>query len=320
MSVVEKRREGAKLRYEQLMAERQSAATANAVSFGPNSRRQLDLDEERSQASQEFLATQSELGGRPPNMKLKSPLVFWTIAAIICLVEAMFNRVVVEMASPVPGPMAFLIAALLSASLMYCAHIMGALTRQVWSEIHRTIYPMNILIALACLVLDIVGIVGIVLLRVYFATAELSDDITIFDTANTVVRMGFELLAKLPTDPDAILLGGINVLALIVAMFLGALSHDSERQYDEHYRTLRDATAAARRAVSKYERRQHALYRRYRRRLGNAMRSYVGNGGAMSDLPKDDFKAQRIEAERASSGVDGQPTVLKMAPVRGSAA
>ncbi len=299
MSVTDKRRDGQKLRYEQFLSERQASATAIAVSLGPNSRKQRDYDQDRTQAEQEFLATQGELGNRPPNLdsKLENPTVFWAFAGIICVAEAMFNRVVVEMASPLPGPFAFGVAALISAALMFCAHLLGKWSRQAWSEINRSVYLLSVIGVPILLVLDAAGVLGIVLFRVYFATVDITSNVDIFETVTNVASMGLDLLAKVPSDPDALLLGGVNLFFLFIAAFVGAMSHDSERQYDTHYRTLKEKTATARAAVDKYERRQEALFRRYQRPLSRAVRGYVGNGGSIGDLPKDDFKAQRFEAE-----------------------
>jgi hypothetical protein len=319
VAVSEQRRRNAELNYKRILAERLAAATAEAVSRGPNSRRQRDLDARLVAAQEEFLATQAQLDNRAPDIKIKSPIVFWATALVIFLCEAMFNRVVVEMAVPVPSWLAFTISAIVSGILMAFAHIAGAQLRQLWSELRRSVYVTNVLLGVFLLAVDVAGILAIIALRGYFATADIAGEIDIFQSAGTLLKFDPAVLTRAFSNPEAITLGGINALALFLAFIVGMLSHDSEREYHARYVTFEQLSAKSDRDVSRYEGRQEKVFAAHRHHLSRASRAYVGNGGAIEDLPKDDFKGQRAEAEGTPGSAPAGRNVTSLSG-RGTAA
>lgn len=88
MAVSEQRRRGAELNYKRMLAERLAAVSAEAISRGPNSRRQLDLDAELSTAREVFLATQAQLDNRAPNIRIHKPVYVWVPVLGLLVVEA----------------------------------------------------------------------------------------------------------------------------------------------------------------------------------------------------------------------------------------
>lgn len=318
MGVSEKRRDDAKRRYELFLSERQAAATTAAVGYGPHSQPQRRLDEQQQKAEQDFEATRAELGDRPVNLIpfLEKPFVFWGVVLGIGFAEASFNRVVIEMVSSMPAAWAFGIAALVSAVLMGFAHLFGWLCRQARSEIDHSLHLLSLIVGPILLVIDLAVVLLIVLLRVYFSTVDVSASIDIFGATTAVFGMSLDLIARIPTDPDAIWLGTLNLIFLFLAALNGALSHDSERQYDSNYRTLKGKTAKAARAVDNYERRQKDIARRFAGLLANAKLRYTANGGSVKDLPLDDFKAQRFEAESVPVAADPVSSVRPITSLR----
>ena len=297
MAAAEDRRKGAKLKYEHLLAQRLADTKAEAASRGPNSRRQRDLDQRNASAVGEFEATQDELDNRAPNIRIESPIIFWGVALIILFTEAMFNRVVIEMAAPVPSWFALLISLVASGVLVWFAHVAGTMLRQLWSELNRSVYWMNIIVGVLLIGLDIVAVLAIIALRGYFTTVDLASGIDIFDAASTILRLDSGVLEMALTIPEAVTLGAINVLCLVLSFLIGMFSHDSEREFDTRYKEMTKAGAKVAKAVERYERNLDIIFRRYKRPLSKAGKTYVANGGATSELPPDDFKAQRAEAE-----------------------
>lgn len=322
MAAAEDRRKGAKLKYEHLLAQRLAATKAEAISRGPNSRRQRDLDQQKANSLGEFKATQDELDNRAPNIRIESPLIFWTVALIILFTEAMFNRVVIEMAAPVPAWFAFLISVVASGVLVWFAHVAGTLLRQMWSELNRSIYWMNVIIALLAIILDTLFVLAIIALRGYFTTVDLASGIDIFDAASSILRLDSGVLELALTIPEAVTLGAINALGLLLAFVIGMFSHDSEREFDTRYKQLKRDQRNAERAVEHYERRLEAVFRRFERPVAKSGKVYVANGGTIGDLPPDDFKAQRAEAEAAAvvpagSKPDDLPPLRAVSSTRG---
>lgn len=297
MAATEERRKSSRLKYEHLLAQRLAGTKAEAAGRGPNSRRQRELDQKSAEATGEFKATQDELDDRAPNSRLESPIIFWSVALIILVTEAMFNRVVIEMAAPVPAWFALLISFVASAVLVWFAHIAGMLLRQMWSELNRSVYWMNVILGLFLIALDVVSVLAIVALRGYFTTVDLTTGIDIFQAASTILRLDTGALALALTIPEAVTLGAINVLCLVLAFLIGMISHDSEREFDTRYKQMKKADSNVARAVETYEHRLDVIFRRYARPIAKAGKTFVANGGAIAELPADDFKAQRAEAE-----------------------
>lgn len=234
------------------------------------------------------------------------------------------NQVVVEMAVPVPAWVALLIAGAFSGFLMFFAHSAGSLLRQMWSEISRSFVLTNVLIGSALLLFDIAGVLFIVALRGYFLTFDIAQSGDLFETATTLVTLGLDALPRALSNPEAVVLGTINAAGLVVALLAGIFTHDTEAEYHERYVEQRRLTALSKRAVERYERRQTAIFTDYVRSLNRAVRAYVGNGGSVEQLPRDDFKAQRLEAESVPpppvTPSPAAPRPLAAVPSRGSRA
>jgi hypothetical protein len=297
MAVSDQRRGNAERNYQRILAERLAAAKAVAVALGPNSRRQLELDTASQVATEEFLVTQTQLDNRAPNLKIEDPRIFWFVALVVFFAEATFNRVVVEMAAPVPTWFAFVISGVVSALLVWFAHLAGALLRQMWSEINRSLYVMNVLVGTGLIIVDLLGVLAIIALRGFFATADTGSDVNIFDAASTILTLNADVLFKALAVPEAAFLGGVNAAALVLAFVFGALSHDSEQEYHARYVEKERCARARATAIDRYEQAQERVFRRHRHALNRAIRAYVGSGGSVDALPRDDFKAHRLDAE-----------------------
>jgi len=302
MAVADDRRERAKGTYQKNLGERLAAAKEVATRSGPNSATFRTLDEEFRHADGEFRSTQSELHERPPHIRFENPWLFWIPAVIVFLMEAFINKIVIDMAAQMPGGWSLLISGLLSLLLVWLAHNAGVSWRQIRSELeNRTLWP-TVLLALGSVALIALIVVLLISLRAYFALVDTSNGMDIFSTLKDVAAVAFSwsFLQRAFTVPEALAIGGVNVLALAFAFVFAFLSHDNDKEYDRRYREMKTTRKARIRAIARYESEQKAVYERFKRPIARALRAFVANHGNVGDIEPDDFKAQRLVAERES--------------------
>jgi hypothetical protein len=332
MSVTEERRDRSQRTFVKHLAERLAAAKEVAARCGPTSMLFRHRQQEYEKALGTFEATQSELNDRPPHIRFESPWLFWPPAIVVFVIEAYINKIIIDMAAQTPGGISLLVSGLLSLFLVWLAHNAGISWRQIWSDLERRVVVSSVLWGVGILFILAVFVVGLMTLRAYYALATSGSAMNVFDAVKDIASLGPSFIAQAFGVPEALTIGGLNFLALTFAFLFAFFSHDSDKEYDKRYFEMKKAKAVRDKAVVRYEREQEGVHRRFKRPIARTLRSFVGNGGESGDLPADDFKQQRHEAERAlpEHGTEPRPaanppqlvtpTPFKPAPTSPSAA
>lgn len=320
MSAVDERRKVAGNNYEMLLANRLKDIKVVAKSAGPGSHTRQRLVDEMDEAKGRTGTVAGHMNHREPNILVHNQFLFWAGSVFILLIEAFLNKVVVDMAAQTAGGISLLVAALVSVTLVALAHWSGHLLRQVWSDSQRRILVWNVILGLLLLVVVAVAILAIMALRAYFTLVNTANVVNIFsDAVATIQEIGLDFVLRAFAVPEAATLGGLNMLALLVAFLFGFYSHDSDHQYDAALRNEGRADRRLKRQEAKYEQRLDGVHKAYKYRIERAQAAYVANQGKLTDLPVDSFTAQRAEAERETLAGAGAGAGAAVVPTKAPA-
>lgn len=293
-----------------MLAQRLAALNVAASSSGPTSPARLLMDAEQREAASELQSVATKVNNRATNIRLEDPKIFWIGSFFIFAIEAYLNKIIVDMAAQTTGGMSLLVAALVSIALVTLAHLCGSFLRQVWSESEDRILFVNAVLGLFLLVVVAVAVLAIMALRAYFALMTTTSNLHVFsDAVDALKELGLDFVFRSFAVPESVTLGGLNILALLVAFLFGFLSHDSDHQYDSRIREDKAVKEKLRRTMKAYEARLEKIFNRFRYKVEMAQKAFVSNKGVLSDLPEDNFKAQRAQAERAvAAGTPAEST------------
>lgn len=308
MATIEERRATARNSYELELERRLSALKETASSTGPLSTARRALVKKCDDAEADLETVRGHIHHREPNILVHNQILFWVGSSFIFAVEAFLNKIIVDMAAQTAGGVSLLVSALVSVTLVAIAHWSGLLWRQIRSDSQRRFLFWNLVLGSVMLVLLFVAVLAIMALRAYFAVVNTTTVVDIFsDAVASLKELGPEFVLRVFGVPESATLGGLNILALLVAFLFGFFSHDSDHQYDSALRKVAKNDARLMRQEAGYERILNRIYLSFRGRIEQAQAAFVANKGVLSELPLDDFKAQRAIAEGERPPVPADP-------------
>lgn len=297
MPTTEEHRTRQRETYLALLAERLAALRVEAGALGPGSTRRQTLENDHAEALRHFDAAAVRVGGRSPKVLAENPWIFWLGSGFIFVVEAFLNKIIFDMAANTAAGGSLLLAAVASVVLVTVAHWCGRCWRQIWSDTEERFVTSYVFWGLVLLFALVLTVLTLMALRAYFALEATVSSVDLFTAVENIRQLGLDFVGRAFAVPEALSLGGLNMLFLLVAFLFGFYSHDSDHEYDSRYRQEKATKAALLKSMSAYDKRIGKIHERWKHKITMVQRAFVSHGGSPDGLPPDNFKQDRLTAE-----------------------
>jgi hypothetical protein len=227
-------RQAAKGEYKKILNERENELLAANASFGAKSSRFQSANSELEEAKLQ----RDEIHGvirRPLNRHQIRIWVFVAFVLGLAFLEGSVNKFLFDVTLNSIGFVSYATSFVVALLVVVAAHFAGKWIRQSWSEYRsRMVWPY---VAYSALV--VIGLFCIVsMLTVGRSLTAANSGIASFEdmfsaVATTVVQSGLlATLAAAYSDISAMVLATVNFAGIVVAMMLGVVMHDSDKDFD----------------------------------------------------------------------------------------
>jgi hypothetical protein len=292
--------------FENHLSARRAAIHKIAAMQGPLNGNYIALERQLSKADGELEDRKNSVGGRPVHVYFENKLFFWVIALVVAFAEVLANKELFDMIFLGTALKSLFVALVLSVALVSIAHWSGFSWRQIKSESEQKWVFGSLFIGFLTLIMLVITILGLMIVRAYFVTANVSTGGLgdIFGNISEQVRqLGlWGLITQAFSSIEAIALGLFNLMCVVVAWIIGFLSHDSDINYDKCFITVKKLEKKLNAKKQIYESELEKIYGQYQKKIGLARQAFMtakSHLGSQVDVELDDdnFAADRRVVE-----------------------
>jgi hypothetical protein len=320
-------RQAAKGEYSKILNERENELLAANASCGSRSSKFQNATTELEEARLE----RDEIRGvvrRPLNRYPLSFRFFAIFVLVLAVLEGSVNKFLFDVTLASFGFVSYATSFAVAFLVVIAAHFAGKWMRQCWSEVKGRLvwshvaYALVIIVALASIVSMLT--VGRALTAANAGIASFQDMFSAVTT--TVAQRGlWGTLAAAYSDLSALVLATVNFAGILVAMMLGVVMHDPDKDFDlaatkvdRHRAELEKLdeqyTKAKTRVISKYASDLSAVSTRYKKANQQVMQLKHRLG--LAPDAEDEFLIDEWD-DLAETSELGEPRARKPSPEEG---